>query len=224
MMIHINLLPVRAVKKREMGRQVLVVGAVVLVAAGFANFAWYSSRNDVQESQAARITETNRKIKELEKVIGEVNDINKRKKEVESKLAVLDDLRKRRSGPVRMMDALAIATPKKVWLEGFDEKGGAVKINGTAFSHDDVADFMRNLGDVVWTPKGIGRLLEQKRDAKTSRVELVSSDGAIEEFPVAQVGPFFQNVDLKKAEQKGGAGAETPLVTFQILLHANYAI
>src|SRR4051812_18208615 len=121
MMIHINLLPVRAVKKREMGRQVLVVGAVVLVFAGVANYVWYNQRNDVQEKNAARIAETNRKIQELEKVIGEVNDINKRKKEVEAKLAVLDDLRKRRNGPVRMMDALSTATPKKVWIGDFQE-------------------------------------------------------------------------------------------------------
>jgi type IV pilus assembly protein PilN len=222
MMIHINLLPVRAVKKREMGRQLIVAAAIALIATGVANWFWYSARNDVQVRNAARLTETDRKIKELEKVIGEVNDINKRKKEVEAKLAVLDDLRKRRSGPVRMMDALSTATPKKVWVDNFEEKSGAVKITGAAFSHDDVADFMRNLGDIVWTPKGVGRLLEQKRDAKTSRVELIASDGAIEEFPVEQIGAFFKNIDLKKAEQHDDAKGTQ--VTFEIHLNADYAI
>ena len=222
MMIHINLLPVRAVKKREMGRQMIVAAAIALIAAGGANWAWYSARNDVQVHNAARIAETQRKINELEKVIGEVNDINKRKKEVEAKLKVLDDLRKRRSGPVRMMDALATAMPKKVWLNDFQESGGTVKITGQAFTHDDVADFMRNLGDVVWTPKGIGRLLEQKRDAKTTRVELLSSDGAIEEFAVGDIKPFFTNVDLHNAAQHDGAGGSQ--VSFEIGMNANYAI
>jgi len=44
MMIRINLLPVRAVKKREMGRQVLVLFAVVLLGAGLGNYFWYADR------------------------------------------------------------------------------------------------------------------------------------------------------------------------------------
>ena len=62
---------------------------------------------------------------------------------------------------------------------------------------------MRGLSSVVWTPKGMGRLVEQqKRDAKTSRVELLSSEGGIEDFPVGEISLFFTNIDLKKTEQK----------------------
>ena len=82
-----------------------------------------------------------------------------RKREVEDKLKVLEELRKGRSGPVRMLDALSTATPKKVWLIDFDEKANAVKLEGRAVAHDDVAEFMRALQNVVWTPKGMGRLV-----------------------------------------------------------------
>src|SRR5438874_11456296 len=116
MMIRINLLPVRQVKKRELGRQVLVLMGAVLLLTLVLNFVWYNSRSSVRDSQQATITLTQNRIAELEKVIGEVNNINKRKKEVEDKLKVLNDLRRQRSGPVRMMDALSTATPKKVWL------------------------------------------------------------------------------------------------------------
>lgn len=228
MMIHINLLPVRQVKKREASRQFLVVAAGLVVLALIANWYWYSKRQDIIAGNQQHIDETNRQIHELEKVIGEVNNINKRKKEVEAKLKVLDDLRKRRSGPVRMMDALATAIPKKVWISAFDEKGGAVKLTGSAFSHDDVADFMRSLGNVVWTPKGMGRIIDQRADAKATRVELLANEGAIEEFPVADVSPFFTGVQLKKATQSGSASAPgatgSALVTFEINLNANYAI
>ena len=225
MMIHINLLPVRQVKKREMGRQFIVAAVLVVAAAGIGNYLWYSSRQAVADQNAQRISETNRKINELQKVIGEVDNINQREKEVQAKLDVLNDLRKRRSGPVRMMDALATATPKKVWLTNFDEKSNAVKIDGSAFSHEDVADFMRNLEDIVWTPKGIGRLIDQKRGAQSSRVELLASDGVIEEFPVAEISPFFTQIDLKNAAQHDPSGKDgIPLVTFSITLNANYAI
>jgi type IV pilus assembly protein PilN len=228
MMIRINLLPVRAVKKREMGRQVLVLGGAVIVLTMVLNVIWYLDRSSTRDRNQERINATSARIAELEKVIGEVNNINRRKREVEEKLRVLEELRKGRSGPVRLLDALATATPKKIWLKDFDEKANAVKLEGTAVSHDDVAEFMRALQNVVWTPKGMGRLVEQRREAKTSRVELLASEGAIEDFPVAEIAAFFTGIDLKKAEQKevrsAGAAPSAKLVEFTITLTANYAI
>ncbi len=225
MMIRINLLPVRAVKKREMGRQVLVLFALVLLGAGVGNYLWYADRDSELKRQYAAIGQTRAKIAELEKVIGEVKNINARKTEVEKKLAVLDALRKGRNGPVRMMDALASATPKKVWVKGFAESANAVSIDGSAVSHDEVAEFMRGLNGVVWTPKGMGRLVDQRRDSKTSRVELLTAEATVEEFPAGEVTPFFTDIDLTNAQQNRAAqpGAQ-PLVDFKITLQANYSI
>ncbi len=226
MMIRINLLPVRQVKKREMGRQVLILFAVVLIGGVVINYLWYSSRASVQEDAERRLASTRQQIAELEKVIGEVNNLNKRKEEVEKKLSVLNNLRKSRSGPVKLLDALATATPKKVWLKDFEEKSNGVRLSGTAMSHDDVAELMRGLGTVVWTPKGMARLVEQKRDAKVSRVELVGAEGATEDFPTPEVNQFFRQIDLKRAEQAQSreAGVVGSVVNFEITLSANYAI
>lgn len=218
MMIRINLLPTRQVQKREAGRQILVVLAGAIVATVAANYVWYENRAAESDRRKREIAETRRRIEELEKIIGEVNNINKRKKEVEEKLKTLSDLRKGRSGPVRMLDALALATPKKVWLKEFTEMSNQVKLDGFAFSHEDVAEFMRGLSGMVWTPRGMGRLVERRRDAKTARIELYASEGGIEEFAVAEVGSFFTNIDLKRAE------ADSKKVTFEITLTANYAI
>jgi type IV pilus assembly protein PilN len=225
MMIRINLLPVRAVKKREMGRQVLVLFAVVLLGAAVGNYFWYADRDGELTRQRQGITQTRAKIAELEKVIGEVANINARKAEVEKKLAVLDSLRKGRNGPVRMLDALASAMPKKVWIKTFSETSNAVSIDGSAVSHDEVAEFMRGLNGVVWTPKGMGRLVDQRRDSKTSRVGLLTSEATVEEFPAAEVTPFFTDIDLTNAMQNRASqpGAQ-PLVDFKITLQANYSI
>jgi type IV pilus assembly protein PilN len=225
MMIRINLLPVRAVKKREMGRQLLVLFAVVLLGAGVLNYLWYSSRQEVADRNQALITRTTAKIAELEKVIGEVKDINERKAEVEKKLAVLDELRRGRSGPVRLLDALSVATPKMVWIKDFAESKNNVAISGSAASHDEVAGFMRSLSTVVWTPKGMGRVIEQARNAKTARVELLAADAAVEEFEVASVKPFFTNIELKNATQKGAASATSiATVDFRLTMSASYAL
>ncbi|AKQ64222.1 Type IV pilus biogenesis protein PilN [Myxococcus hansupus] len=225
MMIRINLLPVRAVKKREMGRQVLVLFAMVLLGAGVGNYFWYADRDGELKAQQRAVATTRTKIAELEKIIGEVTNINTRKAEVEKKLAVLDSLRKGRNGPVRMLDALASATPKKVWVRTFTEANNAVSIDGSAVSHDEVAEFMRGLNGVVWTPKGMGRLVDQRRETQTSRVELLTTDATIEEFPATQVTPFFTSIDLTSATQKVDAqAASVPLVEFKITLSANYSI
>ncbi len=227
MMIRINLLPVRQVKKRELGRQFLVVAVGLTIIALFGNWLWYNQLATQRDKNQERINETKRRIAELEKVIGEVNNINKRRKEVEEKLSVLDKLRKGRTGPVRMLDALSTATPKKVALTDFEEKSSAVKLIGKAASHEDVADFMRSLAAMVWTPKGMGRVVERKREAATVRVELLQTEGAMQDFAVNEVAPFFSNIDLKKAESKTGdkaTGAISGSVTFEIAMSANYAI
>lgn len=222
-MIRINLLPVRAVKKREAGRQALVLIAAALLFGLVSNYLWYSSRDDVRTENAEKIAQTQARITDLEKVIGEVNNINKRKKEVQEKLKVLDDLRKGRAGPVRLLDALATATPKKVWLTGFDEVSGKVKLTGSASSHEDVAEMMRGLNNIVWTNKGLGRLVEVKKEAKTSRVELLSGDGAIEDFANSDVGFFFSSIELKRATQTDNQNLGR-LVNFDIAMSANYAL
>jgi type IV pilus assembly protein PilN len=225
MMIRINLLPVRKKVQQEMGRQILALFAVVLVAAGVGNFFWYSDRDGVVQKQAEGLDNTRRRIADLDKTIGEVKNINTRKIEVEKKLAVLDELRKGRSGPVRMLDALSTSLPKKAWIKTFVEERGTVKLTGSAVSHDDVAELMRNLNGMVWTPKGIGRLVEQRKEAKTSRVELVAAEAAIEEFSVADIKPFFNNVDLKSTQQSPPKGpGDVSTVDFDISLTANYAI
>jgi len=226
MMIHINLLPVRQEKKREVGRQFLVAVGGALFVALLANWLWYDGLASEEKKNAQRIAGTQARIAELEKVIGEVNNINARKKDVQAKLAILADLRKQRTGPVRMLDALSRSIPKKVWLTGFDEKSNAVKMTGRAASHEDVAEFMRALQSVVWTPRGMGRLIEQKRDAVTARVELMGAEGAVEDFPTKSISAFFTRVDLKRADSKNSSGAGTTarIVEFEINLNSNYAI
>lgn len=220
MMIKINLLPVRAVQKRELGKQFLILSVVCFVGALIVNYLWISNREAESERRQAAIADTQRRIAELERVIGEVNNIKKRKDEVQSKLAELKKLETARSGPVRLLDALSSATPKHVWIGEFKEENGAVRIAGKGYSHEDVAEFMKGLQSVVWTPKGVGRIVERKRDSPFVRVELFGT-GALDEFNNTEAKNFFSNVDLKSANQSGGDRDRR--VEFEINLTANYA-
>ena len=144
-MIRINLLPVRAAKKREFGRQQIVLFALILALAGIGNWFWYG-RVDSELSQLdSQITRTKAEIAQLEKTIGEVKSIKEDKKALEDKLKILDTLKKGRTGPVKVMDELATVIPPKVWLVDYTESSGSVTMVGQAASYEDLSTFSKKL-------------------------------------------------------------------------------
>ena len=144
-MVRINLLPVRVSKKKEAGKQQLALFAVVLVAGLLGNYFWGASRAGDLKAREAKLARTRDDIAQLERIIGEVRNIKEAQLELQKKLDVLDKLKQGRTGPVRMLDELAIVTPRQLWLSKLEEKTGAVVFAGAAVSIDDVSEFMLKL-------------------------------------------------------------------------------
>jgi type IV pilus assembly protein PilN len=144
-MILINLLPVRAAKKREFGRQQLVLFVLLLVLAVIGNFFVYNRFESELRSLDKQIVTTRNEIAQLEKTIGEVKSIKEDKKALEDKLKILDTLKKGRTGPVKVLDELATIIPQKVWIVDFNEQNGAVSMNGAAASYEDLSTFSKKL-------------------------------------------------------------------------------
>lgn len=144
-MIRINLLPVRASKKREQGRQWLALFSVALVATLIGNYFWYSAVEAQLVAVNNRISEYEKTVEQLNKIIGEVKNIEKEQKEIEQKLDTLRKLEQGRIGPVRVMDELTSTLPEQVWLKNLELVGGAAAFQGAAKTHQDVAEFMKKL-------------------------------------------------------------------------------
>jgi type IV pilus assembly protein PilN len=144
-MIRINLIPVRQVKKRELGRQQLILLGLVLAGGVLGNYYWTDRVQDQLDKKKSQVVKLNNDIRQLEKVIGEVNSITKERKALEDKLKVLAALKKRRSGPVKVLDALAQLIPAHVWLTEMTDHGGTWEMSGMGMTNDDVAEFMREL-------------------------------------------------------------------------------
>lgn len=144
-MIRINLLPVRAAKKREQGRVQLAFGLLILIAAVAGNFVWYRGAESAYTTAQHRVTQTQHQITQLERIIGQVKDIQKKKKDLTRKLNIIAKLRKKKTGPVKMMDSLATVIPKAVWVTEFSEKGGHFVMKGAAMTHVDLASFLSGL-------------------------------------------------------------------------------
>jgi type IV pilus assembly protein PilN len=145
-MVRINLLPVKVSKKKEAGRQQLVLFALVLVLGVILNVLWARSRDGALEAKRAQIQRTRDEITKLNAVIGEVQTIEEDQKKLREKLEVLAKLQAGRAGPVRMLDELATISPKRLWLKSMKEgKGGATTFEGTAATIDDVSVFLTAL-------------------------------------------------------------------------------
>lgn len=132
------------------------------------NYVWYDDRESERQRTQA-IAQTQAKIAELEKGHwrGEEHQRPQDRGREEARRARCASQGAQWS--VRMMDALASATPKKVWVENLRRRpSNAVSIDGSAVSHDEVAEFMRALNGVVWTPKGRrrGRLVDHRRESE----------------------------------------------------------
>jgi type IV pilus assembly protein PilN len=144
-MIKINLLPVRAAKKREFGRQQLMLFALLLILGGIGNYFWYATVEGQKDQLDQQIGRTRTEIAQLEKTIGEVKSIKEDKKALEDKLKILDSLKKGRTGPVKVMDELATIIPQKVWLLDYTETAGGVSMKGQAVSYEDLSSFSKKL-------------------------------------------------------------------------------
>jgi len=144
-MLHINLLPVRAAKKREFGKQQLVLFVLLLVLAGIGNYFVYNRFESELRSLDKQIATTRAEIAQLEKTIGEVKSIKDDKKALEDKLKILDTLKKGRTGPVKVMDELATVIPQRVWLTDYAEQGGNVTMTGQAAAYEDLSTFSKKL-------------------------------------------------------------------------------
>jgi type IV pilus assembly protein PilN len=144
-MIKINLLPVRANKKKETAVQqitifctsvllvLVILGAMYVVKLGQIS----STRNDISSANA--------KINELKIRIGKLEELKTLKAQVKKKLDVLAQLRKNKTGPAQRLATLSDITPDQLWLTVYSENGDNIKMAGVAVNEDLIAQFMRSI-------------------------------------------------------------------------------
>lgn len=144
-MIRINLLPVRTTKRQEAVRTQLVLagaGAAVLaillfLVHGVMTIRVASAKSDVDELTA--------EVERMKTIAAQAEQAEKLKGDLQKKLDVIKRLKANRTGPVRMLDELADATPEKLSLTVLDETGGRIRLGGIAVSNEVISQFLTNL-------------------------------------------------------------------------------
>jgi type IV pilus assembly protein PilN len=144
-MIKINLLPIRAAKKKETAIQQLVIAGGVIVIVALIVTSLYAVKRVQVTAAKDDITEANRKINELKTKIGKLEELKTLKEQVKKKLDVLAQLRKNKTGPAQRLASLSDLTPGQLWLTNYTESSQDVKISGIAFTEELISQFMRAL-------------------------------------------------------------------------------
>lgn len=165
-MIRINLLPFREARRRaELRDQLALVVLAIVVAAGLSVVLqlWMSTRVRSARHELARIE---KRISEYEPQMKQLRQFESKRDEVQRKLGVIRGLEKSRSGPVRALDALASATPPRLWLTTLSASGSTMDLEGYSLDNEVVAEFLTALGGT-----------EQFGEVDLQETEFVQQDG-----------------------------------------------
>jgi type IV pilus assembly protein PilN len=144
-MIRINLLPVRAAKKKETAVQQIVLAGVAAAIVALIVTSLYLVKRVQISTAKSDISAANTKINELKTKIGKLEELKTLKTQVKQKLDVLSQLRKNKMGPAQRLATLSDSTPDQLWLTGYNEKDSDIRISGIATTEELIATFMKSL-------------------------------------------------------------------------------
>ncbi len=205
-MIRINLLPVRAAKKKESIRFQLTVAGLATFFVFAVSAASYLIVRTEAGNLSDQITAGNEELADLKKKIGELSKIKEQKKIVEEKLRIITQLEADRTGPAKLFRGIADAIPSRAWLKSIKDEDFQITLEGYASDDEVVAEFMRGLERAA-----LGAAVElevaQRLVEKESAVEVVNFIVRLEkQRPVRQEETPAKQQQKKKKEKPAAKG------------------
>ncbi|MBI5599528.1 MAG: PilN domain-containing protein [Deltaproteobacteria bacterium] len=171
-MIRINLLPVRAAKKKESVRFQLTVAGLVTVSVIAISVAAYFKLGSDASLLKMDIDSAGKELQDLKRQVGELSKLKEQKRVVESKLGVVKRLEGARTGPVELFTKVAGSVPQRAWIYSLQDRGKVITVNGYAGKDEDVAEFMRGF-EGYGAFKKVELIVAQRSKTKTAGRDLV---------------------------------------------------
>ena len=174
-MIRINLLPLKAARRREQGQRQLLVGAAIVTLAVVGIIVFHGTQAGAINELRTKNQQLSGDIARLKAEIGDYDLVKAQREDLIRQRDAIKRLEANRSGPVWVMRELSdILTkgkgptfnkeqyeeqlrrdpsaginpnwePKRVWMLSYEEKQHVVKLHGAAKSDEDVAEFLKRL-------------------------------------------------------------------------------
>ena len=145
-MIHINLLPVRQIKKKIQARKrVFGLGMTLLAVLAFLGVVALVLGFKVGELKASIATLNKEKAK-YQTTINQIEKLKKDQALLETKLNTISQLKKGSQLAVRVMDELATLTPSsRLWITKMRFDGSRLRISGIGLDNATIADYMETI-------------------------------------------------------------------------------
>ena len=174
-MIRINLLPVKAAKKREAGQKQVLVIVVALLGLVIALLAFHTVESGSIDGLRRENNALQAEIDRLKAEVGDIDQLRAQHNALQAQDRVIAKLKAGKSGPVWVMRELSQILsaggqptidpqeyeeivrgdpnaaynptwdPRRLLLTGYGESKGSVKIDAEASDNADVAEFLKRL-------------------------------------------------------------------------------
>ena len=145
-MIRVNLLPVRAARKKENVRRQVSIFFLTVFFGICAMGYFFLSLNRAMGELNDQISNAQQELTELKAISRKVKEIKDKLDKLNAKMDIIQKLDTNRTRSVRIMDALtSLVVAQKMWLTNLKDTGGRMTLNGVAVDNKTIADFMRRL-------------------------------------------------------------------------------
>jgi type IV pilus assembly protein PilN len=150
MIIRVNLLPHREIKREARQRQFNLMalltasGALALVVL---NYSFINSRIDAQLSRNARLEAG---IVQLDQQIGDIKNLQEKIGVMLARKQVVENLQINRSHSVVVLDELSRQLPEGMYFKSIKQQGPLLSLEGVADTNARVASLVRNLTASKW--------------------------------------------------------------------------
>jgi type IV pilus assembly protein PilN len=156
-MIKVNLLPVRAARKKETFMNQIYIGIlVIIISLGVVGWRAYSMQERIKGLER-EISQKKKELAELKDIEKEVEEFKAKNKVLQDKVSVITSLEEGRDWFIQVIDHISQSIPEEVWVTSLSMGGrggrGAtaviysapVKLDGGAYRKDDIGYFISNL-------------------------------------------------------------------------------
>lgn len=150
MMIRINLLPHREIRRATQQRELLIVAGFFVGLAIAIVVSVHGVNEGLIKNQMSRNKFLESQIAELDKQIEEIKKLKEQTQALLARKQVVESLQGNRTEVVHLLDQLVRHIPEGVYLKAVKQTGMKVTVTGFAQSNARVSTLMRNLESSPW--------------------------------------------------------------------------